>query len=216
MNFLTLNMLYTLLDKLVEWDREPEKAPRIIIMKGAGDTAFCSGGDMRGLYDAYISIKPKVYQPTFTGTLYRTDNALANMKPIHIAIWNGYVFGSGAGICMRAPFTIATDNTEWAMPENVAGFIPDNGSSRFFANIRNCDLPIGLYLAITGARVTGKNILKFGICSHFVPKDKLNALEQDLITSVRKTTSKDEINTIINKYAETSIAKSLPDNYHKI
>jgi 3-hydroxyisobutyryl-CoA hydrolase len=111
------------------------------------------------------------------------------MKPVHIAIWNGYVFGSGAGICMRAPFTIATDNTEWAMPENVAGFIPDNGSSRFFANIRNCDLPIGLYLAITGARVTGKNILKFGICSHFVPKDKLNALEQDFITSVRKLCS---------------------------
>ena len=54
MNFLTLNMLYTLLDKLVLWDREPEKAPRIIIMKGAGEIAFCSGGDMRGLYDAYI------------------------------------------------------------------------------------------------------------------------------------------------------------------
>jgi enoyl-CoA hydratase len=54
MNFLTLNMLYTLLDKLVIWNQEPEKAPRVIIMKGAGETAFCSGGDMRGLYDAYI------------------------------------------------------------------------------------------------------------------------------------------------------------------
>ena len=54
MNFLTLNMLYTLLDKLVQWDREPEKAPSVIIMSGAGETAFCSGGDMRGLYDAYI------------------------------------------------------------------------------------------------------------------------------------------------------------------
>jgi enoyl-CoA hydratase/carnithine racemase len=81
------------------------------------------------------------------------------------------------------------------MPENVAGFIPDNGSSRFFANISNCDLPIGLYLAITGARVTGKSILKFGICTHFVPKDKLYALERDLISSVSKTTSKEEINT---------------------
>jgi enoyl-CoA hydratase/carnithine racemase len=138
------------------------------------------------------------------------------MKPVHIAIWNGYVFGSGAGICMRALFTIATDNTEWAMPENVAGFIPDNGSSRFFANIRNCDLPIGLYLAITGARVTGKNILKFGICTHFVPKGKLDVLEQELISNVKKTTSKEEINTIINKYADISLAKSYPDNYSKI
>ncbi len=61
MNFLTLNMLYTLLEKMIEWDREPEKAPRIVLMKGSGDVAFCSGGDMRGLYDAYISLKPKVY-----------------------------------------------------------------------------------------------------------------------------------------------------------
>ena len=201
---------------MVEWDREPEKAPRIIVMSGAGETAFCSGGDMRGLYDAYIQIKPKVYQPTFTGTLYRTDNALANMKPLHIAIWNGYVFGSGAGICMRAPFTIATDHTEWAMPENVAGFIPDNGSNRFFANIRNCDLPIGLYLAITGARITGKNILKMGICSHFVPKDNLNQLIDDLTTNVKKDTSKEEVNQIINKYADLKSATMLPENYEKI
>jgi 3-hydroxyisobutyryl-CoA hydrolase len=72
------------------------------------------------------------------------------MKPIHIAIWNGYAFGSGAGICMRAPFTIATDNSEWAMPECVAGFIADNGASRFFSNLRNCDTPLGLYLGVTG------------------------------------------------------------------
>jgi len=150
MNFLTLNMLYTILAKIVEWEREPKKAPRAIIMSGAGDVAFCSGGDMRGLYDGNCGLKPKIFQPTFTGTLYRMDNALANMKQIHIAFWNGYVFGSGAGICMRAPFTVATDNTEWAMPECVAGFITDNGASHFFSHLRNCDLPLGLYLAVTG------------------------------------------------------------------
>ena len=168
MNFLTLNMLYTVLDKLKEWRHSPEKAPRAIIMSGAGDIAFCSGGDMRGLYDGNIGIKPKHFQPTFTGTLYRMDYALATMPTIHIAIWNGYVFGSGAGICMRADFTIATDSTEWAMPECVAGFSVDNGASRFFAHLRNDDISLGLYLAVTGQRVAGKNLLKWGICTHFV------------------------------------------------
>jgi 3-hydroxyisobutyryl-CoA hydrolase len=78
------------------------------------------------------------------------DYALANMQPIHIAIWQGYVFGSGAGICMRAPFTIATEKASWAMPECVAGFITDNGASHFFARLRNNDLPLGLYLSVTG------------------------------------------------------------------
>jgi enoyl-CoA hydratase/carnithine racemase len=49
-------MLYKILNKIVEWENEPEKAPRAIIMSGAGDVAFCSGGDMRGLYDGNIGL----------------------------------------------------------------------------------------------------------------------------------------------------------------
>jgi enoyl-CoA hydratase/carnithine racemase len=66
---------------------------------------------MKGLYDCYIGVKAKHYQPTFVGYLYRMDMNLARMAPIHVAIWNGYVFGSGAGMCMRAPFTIASEDT---------------------------------------------------------------------------------------------------------
>jgi enoyl-CoA hydratase/carnithine racemase len=121
------------------------------------------------------------------------DNSLANMKPIHIAIWNGYVFGSGAGICMRAPFTVATDHTEWAMPECVAGFITDNGASHFFSHLRNCDLPLGLYLAVTGQRVVGKSLLKWGLCSHFVPRERLEELKRDLIENIQRTTSREQI-----------------------
>ena len=59
MNFLTLNMLYTILAKVVEWEKDSAKAPQAIIMTGAGDVAFCSGGDMRGLYDGNCGLKPK-------------------------------------------------------------------------------------------------------------------------------------------------------------
>jgi enoyl-CoA hydratase/carnithine racemase len=93
--------------------------------------------------------------------------------------------GSGAGICMRAPITIATDNSEWAMPECVAGFLVDNGASKFFAELRNGDTPLGLYLAVTGQRVSGKNLLKWGIANHFVSKDKLDKMKEDLIVNVK-------------------------------
>ena len=52
-------MLYTILAKVVEWEKDSAKAPRAIIMTGAGDVAFCSGGDMRGLYDGNCGLKPK-------------------------------------------------------------------------------------------------------------------------------------------------------------
>ena len=49
-------------------------------MEGAGEKVFCSGGDMRGLYDANYGVLPKSYQPTYTGTLYKVDNYLHNMS----------------------------------------------------------------------------------------------------------------------------------------
>ena len=54
-------MLYTILAKVVEWEKDSAKAPRAIIMTGAGDVAFCSGGDMRGLYDGNCGLKPKYF-----------------------------------------------------------------------------------------------------------------------------------------------------------
>jgi 3-hydroxyisobutyryl-CoA hydrolase len=57
--------------------------------------------------------------------------------------------GSGAGISMQAPFTIASDNTDWAMPECSSGLYPDHGASVFFAHLKN-DTSLGLYLGLTG------------------------------------------------------------------
>jgi enoyl-CoA hydratase/carnithine racemase len=216
MNHLTYNMLCLMLERLIIFDREPDKAPRVMLTSGAGNVAYCSGGDMKGLYDAYIGIKPKIYQSTYTGTLYRMDYALATMKPIHVAIWNGYVFGSGAGHCMRALFTVGTDNTEWAMPECVAGFIVDNGASHFFAHLRNDDIALGLYLAVTGQRVAGRNMRRFGLCSHFVPRAKLDALREDLVRSVNSKTTKQDVRDILDKHAELDLERELPDNYEMI
>ena len=96
------------------------------------------------------------------------DYALSKMSPIHICLWSGYVFGSGAGMCMRAPFTIACDNTEWSMPESKAGFIVDNGGTKYFTDLKG-DISLGLYLGITGHRIVGgKELLKWGIASHYV------------------------------------------------
>jgi 3-hydroxyisobutyryl-CoA hydrolase len=127
---------------------------------------------MRGLYDGYTGDMPKSYQPTFTGTLYQCDYALHTMKPIQICIWNGYVFGSGAGICMSSPFTVCCETTEWAMPECGAGILTDNAASLFFANLKGGrnKICLGLYLAITGARVKGRDLVKWGIASHYIPK----------------------------------------------
>jgi 1,4-dihydroxy-2-naphthoyl-CoA synthase len=38
------------------------------------------------------------------------------MKPIQVALWNGYCMGGGVGLSIHAPIRIATDNTLFSMP----------------------------------------------------------------------------------------------------
>eukprot|EP00347_Sterkiella_histriomuscorum_P014796 403359492 len=185
-------------------------------MEGKGSKAFCSGGDMRGLYDGYIGKMPKVYQHKYCGTLYKVDYALYKMKPIHICIWNGFVFGSGAGICASANFKIATEKSEWAMPECVAGFLVDNATSIQFTTLKGDRakyLCLGLYLAITGKRVIGKDLLRYGIATHFVSGAKIEDVKKSITQNVNEDTDINQVMGVLMRFSDNSALKEDPENY---
>ena len=189
------------------------------MMSGKGEKAFCSGGDMKGLYYGYTGQMPKSYQPRYCGTLYNVDFALHEMKPIHICFWNGYVFGSGAGICTSAPIRIASENTEWAMPECVAGFLVDNATSIQFAKLKGGGekyLCLGLYLAITGKRVVGLDVLRFGICTHFVRQEKIASLKLAIVSQVNYDTTLQDLEKIISCYSDILPESEEPQYFEMI
>ena len=53
MNAITLDMAITMTTWLRSWADDP--AVGAILLDGAGDRAFCAGGDVRALYDAVKS-----------------------------------------------------------------------------------------------------------------------------------------------------------------
>jgi enoyl-CoA hydratase/carnithine racemase len=55
-NFLTLKMLHGLLNKIRPWLTGKAPTPKVLFLKGEGDKAFCSGGDLMGLYKADQSL----------------------------------------------------------------------------------------------------------------------------------------------------------------
>ena len=97
------------------------------------------------------------------------------MKPIQVALWNGYVMGGGVGLSCHAPIRVATDNTMYAMPETGIGFFVDVGGSYFLSRVKG-NPSLGLFLGLTGHRLKGKEALKWGVATHFVPADKMDAL----------------------------------------
>ena len=91
------------------------------------------------------------------------------MKPTQISVWNGIVMGGGVGISVHAPIRVATDNTVYAMPETGIGFFTDVGGSYFLPRVKNNDISLGLYLGLTGQRLKAKELVQWGVATHFVP-----------------------------------------------
>jgi len=64
------------------------------------------------------------------------------------------------------------------MPETQIGFFPDVGGSHFLPRLPG---KLGLFLALTGHRLTSRDIFKAGVATHFVPSAHLKDLEQEIL-----------------------------------
>ncbi|KAF2987384.1 hypothetical protein EK904_002422, partial [Melospiza melodia maxima] len=101
----------------------------------------------------------------------------------------------GVGVSVHGHFRVATEKTVFAMPETAIGLFPDVGGGYFLPRLSG---KIGYYLALTGCRLKGRDVLKAGIATHFVESEKLPALEKDLIAL--KSPSKEKIADLLNSY----------------
>ena len=84
--------------------------------------------------------------------------------------------GSGVGLSIHAPIKIATDNTSLAMPEADIGYFTDVGAAYFLPRLKG-NASLGLYLALTGRRLKGKELVTWGVATHYVPKENLEDLK---------------------------------------
>jgi len=81
-----------------------------------------------------------------------------------VAIADGIVMGAGAGLWMASNVRIATNKALFAMPEANIGLCPDAGALHFLRT--PCPPSVGLYLALTGARLGPTDLLYTGLATH--------------------------------------------------
>ncbi|KAJ7395591.1 3-hydroxyisobutyryl-CoA hydrolase, mitochondrial [Pitangus sulphuratus] len=136
----------------------------------------------------------KLSQEFFQGE-YRLNNAVGTCKKPYVALIDGITMGGGVGLSVHGHFRVATEKTLFAMPETAIGLFPDVGGGYFLPRLSG---KLGYYLALTGCRLKGRDVLKAGIATHFVESEKLPALEKDLIAL--KSPSKDSIADLLNSY----------------
>ena len=102
LNALTLGMVAGLSRWLDAWERDPRV--RIIAVRGAGDKAFCAGGDIRALHDSVKQGTP--YASEFYRTEYALDYRIHTYPKTIVAVMDGIVMGGGMGISQGASVRI--------------------------------------------------------------------------------------------------------------
>jgi enoyl-CoA hydratase len=98
-------------------------------------------------------------------------------KPI-IAFVDGILMGGGVGLSMPARFRVATERTIFAMPETGIGLFPDVGGGWFLSRLPD---RVGVWLAVTGARIDGADCAAIGIATHYIAADKLDAVKARIL-----------------------------------
>jgi len=174
LNALSLTMVRAIHPQLLAWADDP--AVERIIIRGAGDKAFCAGGDIRKLHDWGRAKEPEFL--AFYGEEYRLNACIKHYPKPYIALLDGITMGGGVGLSVHGSHRIGTEKLTFAMPETGIGLFPDVGGSYF---LPRCPGELGMYLGLTGARTKLADALYAGIVTHATSSAALPALLDDLV-----------------------------------
>ncbi|KAK9279077.1 hypothetical protein L1049_012752 [Liquidambar formosana] len=109
--------------------------------------------------------------------LYKFIYLLGTYLKPHVAILDGITMGGGAGISLPGMFRLVTDKTVFATPETQMGFHPDAGASFYLSRLPGY---IGEYLALTGEKLNGVEMIACGLATHYSLNARLAWIEERL------------------------------------
>ncbi|MBV4458354.1 enoyl-CoA hydratase/isomerase family protein [Pseudomonas sp. COR58] len=173
LNALTLDMVRQLQRHLDAWAGDDRI--RAVVLRGAGEKAFCAGGDIRSLYDSHKS--GDTLHEDFFVEEYALDLTIHRYRKPVLALMDGFVLGGGMGLVQGADLRVVTEKSRLAMPETAIGYFPDVGGSYFLPRIPG---ELGVYLGVTGVQVRAADALYCGLADWYLESAALATLDERL------------------------------------
>ncbi|MGL4558070.1 MAG: enoyl-CoA hydratase/isomerase family protein [Afipia sp.] len=158
-----MNALHARLDEV-----ERDKEARCVILTGAGDRAFCAGGDLREEKDFGSPEASKAFRALGRKTLNRLESFPI---PIVAAI-HGFCIGGGTAIGWACDIRIAADNSVFRAGDAYIGMVPSWGMGltrlpRYVGRNRALDI------LLLGQDFDAQTAYEFGLVTKVVKKDDL-------------------------------------------
>jgi len=187
-NALSQEVMQGLLDAFDRAAADP--AVRVVVLTGAGEKAFCAGGDLggSGLKAAGRGAPgPTSHERGFAerhhdrrtfADLFRRMNRLG--KPI-IARVRGHCLAGGFGLALGCDLVVASDDSSFGTPEVKRGLFPMMIMATIF---RNVGRKKGMELLLTGDRISAAEAERLGLINYAVPAEQLDAKVAELAAKV--------------------------------
>lgn len=218
LNGLSLQMAELLDAKLIEWAADDGIA--LVVLQGAGEKAFCAGGDLHGLYkgmlednapdgssdstDGERTIRTDSHAGRFFETEYRLDHRIHTYPKPFLCWGHGIVMGGGIGLMSGASHRVVSERSRIAFPEITVGLYPDVGGSWLLNKVPGRG---GVFLALTGAPLNAGDAIHAGLADMYVPEAEREAVFDNL-ASIEWSRDADEarkqLSDLLQPYASSA------------
>jgi enoyl-CoA hydratase/carnithine racemase len=148
---------------------EADRSVRAIVLTGAGDKAFCAGGDLKPGADGTPFVIDAADPRHYVAALLRRMDACR--LPL-VARVNGLALGGGFGLMAACDLVVARADALIGTTEVRVGLFP---MMILPPLLRTAPIRVLMELCLTGEPITAAQALASGIVNYAVPADELDA-----------------------------------------
>ena len=206
LNALSYGMILEMEKVMPGWERDP--AIKAVVLRGAGDRAFCAGGDVTGLYREMKENPTGTVRRDFFRDEYIVNRRIYRFAKPWISLIDGIDMGGGVGLSVHGSHSVASEKFLFAMPETTIGLFPDVGGGYFLTRLPGA---LGTFLALTSYRLKAADALWAGIADVFVPSAKINDLQAALgAADLSGPRANEKVDAVVAKFAGDAGDPTLP------
>jgi enoyl-CoA hydratase/carnithine racemase len=141
---------------------------RVLVLTGAGDRAFCAGGDLKEMADTQLTVPPPDFVPQFGRTVEVT-------KPT-IAAVNGVALAGGFLLAQQCDLVVAAEHAQFGVSEvKVGRGAPWAAPLSWLVPPR-----VALQILLTGDPISARRAHEVGLVNEVVPAAELRSNVQAL------------------------------------
>ena len=168
------------LDEIIHAVRQTRNDPTIacVVITGAGDEAFCSGGDFKSMMRLNW-----VNGAHWNDRMHGCAMTIRGVTIPVIAMVNGWCMGGGNELALWCDIVVASDNAVFGQTGAKVGACPTVGATQYLPRI--VGERIAREMIFCARRLSATEAVEMGLANHAVPLSELRAKTQSLCDAIK-------------------------------